>query len=221
MRPTLDMYKIRPSLIEYIENNIIPQYKGFDSAHQESHVNDVIQQALELAKSYDINNEMIYAAAALHDIGLSIGRDSHHIESGRIIRNTPQLKEWFTDNEIETIAQAAEDHRASSKSEPRTIYGKIIAEADRHIEPIIIIQRTIEFEQTHHPDIDKDNLFKKMVAHLNEKYGRNGYLKLWIKESKNAEKLEELRLIIDNPNELTEIFNKIYNNLQSSSSKPS
>ena len=60
-----------------------------------------------------------------------------------------------------------------------------------------------------------------MVAHLNEKYGRNGYLKLWIKESKNAEKLEELRLIIDNPNELTEIFNKIYNNLQSSSSKPS
>ncbi|MCR4769464.1 MAG: HD domain-containing protein [Bacteroidaceae bacterium] len=207
------MYKIRPSLIEYIENNIIPQYKGFDSAHQESHVNDVIQQALELAKSYYINNEMIYAAAALHDIGLSIGRDSHHIESGRIIRNTPQLKEWFTDNEIETIAQAAEDHRASSKSEPRTIYGKIIAEADRHIEPIIIIKRTIEFEQTHHHDIDKDNLFKKMVAHLNEKYGRNGYLKLWIKESKNAEKLEELRLIIDNPNELTEIFNKIYNNL--------
>ena len=44
------MYKIRPSLIKYIENSIIPQYKGFDSAHQESHVNDVIQQALELAK---------------------------------------------------------------------------------------------------------------------------------------------------------------------------
>ena len=161
------MYKIRPSLIKYIENSIIPQYKGFDSAHQESHVNDVIQQALELAKSYNVNDEMIYAAAALHDIGLSVGRDSHHIESGRIIRNTPQLKEWFTDNEIETIAQAAEDHRASSKSEPRTIYGKIIAEADRHIEPFTIIQRTIEFEQTHHPEIDKDNLFQKMVAHLN------------------------------------------------------
>ncbi len=36
-----------------------------------------------------------------------------------------------------------------------------------------------------------------MVDHLQEKYGRNGYLKLWFDNSPNALRLEELRDMMD------------------------
>ena len=36
---------------------------------------------------------------------------------------------------IGIIADAAEDHRASSKNEPRTIYGKLIAESSPPMPP--------------------------------------------------------------------------------------
>ena len=51
-----------------------------------------------------------------------------------MIRADRQLAAWFTPQEIEIIAQAAEDHRASAKSKPRSIYGMIVAEADRIID---------------------------------------------------------------------------------------
>lgn len=44
-----------------------------------------------------------------------------------------------------SFAQAAEDHRASGRSEPRSIYGKLVAEADRVIDCETIIRRTIQF----------------------------------------------------------------------------
>ena len=88
---------------------------------------------------------MVYAIAAYHDTGLCEGRDTHHLVSGRIIREDKKLREWFNEGQIETMAQAAEDHRASSGHEPRSIYGKIVAEADRLISPEKVIRRTIQF----------------------------------------------------------------------------
>ena len=40
------------------------------------------------------------------------------------------LRDWFTEQQIETIAQAVEDHYMASGNEPRNIYGKIIAKAN-------------------------------------------------------------------------------------------
>lgn len=94
----------------------------------------VIRQSLEIAWHYAVNIEMVYAIAAFHDLGLAIDRKTHHLESGRIVREYQRLVEWFTQEEIETMAQAVEDHRASLDHEPRSIYGKIVAEGDRYIE---------------------------------------------------------------------------------------
>ena len=132
------------SLVEYVERRIIPMYDGFDAGHGREHVNAVVEEALRLAGFYDVNADMVYAAAAYHDIGLSVDRKTHHLESGRIIREDRELRRWFTEQEVEVMAQAAEDHRASSDHEPRTIYGKIIAEADRQIIPESIILRTVQ-----------------------------------------------------------------------------
>lgn len=194
----------------YIEKEIIPRYKGFDKAHREDHVRMVIEQSLEIARHYGINLDMVYAIAAFHDLGLEVDRKTHHLESGRIVREDPRLREWFSQEEIETMAQAVEDHRASSDHEPRSIYGKIVAEADRFIEPEKIIKRTVQYGLDHYPELDKEGHWQCTLDHLHEKYAEGGYLKLWFPESPNVERLEALREIIKDETRLRRIFEKYF-----------
>ena len=113
---------------------------------------------------------IIYAAAAYHDTGLVEGRDVHHMASGRIVREDSRLRQWFSEEEIETIAQAAEDHRASNRQGPRTIYGSILAEADRVIDPYKILRRTIQYGISNYPELDMEGHWERTVEHLLEKY---------------------------------------------------
>lgn len=199
---------MNPDLKHYIEQEIIPRYDAFDKAHQRDHVQIVIQQSMDIASRLDVDEDMVYAIAAYHDTGLCEGREHHHEVSARIIKADRQLRQWFTEEQIQTMADAAEDHRASAKQAPRTIYGRIVAEADRFIDPMTIIQRTVQYGLDHYPELDREGQYERMVAHLKEKYGRNGYLKLWFPDSPNAARLEQLRLVIDDENKLRQIFNQ-------------
>ncbi len=201
---------MNPSLIAYIEQNILPRYDHFDAAHQRNHANEVIERSLALAEHYEVNINMVYAIAAYHDTGLCEGRDTHHLASGRIIREDARLRDWFDEQQIETMAQAAEDHRASSGHEPRSIYGKIVAEADRLILPEKVIKRTLQFGLDHHPELDKEGQYQRFRAHLLEKYSDTGYLHLYLPESDNAPRLEELRRIIRDEGKTREAFEKVY-----------
>ena len=201
---------VNPTIITYIEQEIIPRYEHFDTAHQRNHAEEVIERSLALAKHYDVDEDMVYTIAAYHDTGLCDGRDTHHLVSGRIIREDMKLREWFDETQIETMAQAAEDHRASSGHEPRSIYGKIVAEADRLISPEKVIRRTIQFTQDHFPNYNKEQQYQRFREHLMEKYSDTGYLKLWIPESDNAVRLEELRKIIRDENKMREAFEQLF-----------
>lgn len=202
-------------LIEYIEKEIILLYDHFDKAHRRDHVETVIAQGLELASHYEVDPAIIYTAAAYHDTGLVEGREVHHLASGRIVREDSRLRQWFSEEEIETIAQAAEDHRASNRQGPRTIYGKILAEADRVIDPLKIIRRTIQYGLSNYPELDIEGHWERTVEHLLEKYAEGGYLRLWIPESPNATRLEELRSIIRDRSRLRQIFDRIFDEEQS------
>ena len=192
----------------YIYGVIVPRYAEFDAAHREDHAHAVIDQAMALldkmpqwvdehTKWLDpVDRSVLKMAAACHDLGLVNGRDRHHLDSGEIIRNDLNLRRWFREEEIETIAQAAEDHRASGDKEPRSIYGKLVAEADRLIDPEDIIRRTIQFGFKHYPQLGRDGHIDRAISHLKEKYGRGGYLKLWIPWSENAAQLNALQDII-------------------------
>lgn len=199
---------VNQDLWQYIEENILPQYDAFDKAHRQDHARTVIRQSMEMAERLDVNADMVYAIAAYHDTGLCEGREHHHEASARIVRADQKLREWFTEEQISTIADAAEDHRASAGHEPRTLYGWIVAEADRHIDPLNIIERTIQFGLDHYPELSREEHFGRMVAHLKEKYGRGGYLKLWFTDSPNALRLEELRRMIDDEPLLRKLFDK-------------
>ena len=201
---------MNPSLTEYIEKNIIPLYDSFDKAHQRDHALSVIERSLRLAEHYDVDTDMVYAIAAYHDMGLCKGRETHHSVSKQIILSDSNLRRWFSEEQISIMADAAEDHRASSGHEPRSIYGKIVAEADRLIDPDTVIRRTIQYGLDHYPELDKEGQYQRFRQHLMEKYSDTGYIKLWLPESDNAPRLEELRATIRNEEKLREAFDKIY-----------
>ena len=199
------------SLQSYIEKEIIPLYTTFDKAHQTEHVRNVIEESLKLAKFYPVNTTIVYTIAAFHDIGLCQGREYHHIVSGEMIRNNQTLRQWFNEEQIAIMAEAVEDHRASNIHTPRSIYGKIVAEADRLISPHTILLRTIQYGLSHYPKLKKEEQYLRFCEHLQEKYAEGGYLKLWIPESENAKQLEELRKIIKDKEQLRKTFDLLFN----------
>ncbi|MBQ2141581.1 MAG: HD domain-containing protein [Alistipes sp.] len=201
---------IRKEIRVYIESEILPRYDGFDAAHRRDHADVVVSRSVELAQRLGADVEMAYVIAAYHDTGLAVGRDVHHTESKRILLADRELKRWFSEEDIATMGDAVEDHRASSKQPPRTIYGRIVAEADRLIVPHSIIRRTVQFTLTHHPDLDMEQGYERLLEHMREKYDYGGYLKLWIEESDNAQRLEELRKIIADKPLLRRLYESIY-----------
>lgn len=205
------MKSINTDLIAYVESDIIPRYDSFDKAHNRQHVLTVISESLELAKNIDgIDLNMVYAIAAYHDTGLCRDRKTHHIVSGEIIQTDPTLRRWFSEEEIAMMKEAAEDHRASADHEPRSIYGRIVAEADRIIDTNTVLRRTVQFGLKHYPELGKEQQYERFVEHLNEKYAPGGYMKLWFPESKNALQLRKLQSVICNEEQLRSLFENIY-----------
>ncbi|MCK9156207.1 MAG: HD domain-containing protein [Paludibacteraceae bacterium] len=201
---------MNPKLINYIEDEVIPRYKAFDKAHNIDHVMQVIQESLLLAKEYGGEEAMCYVIAAYHDLGLINGRERHHIDSGIILMNDHTLESWFDPNQLLTMKEAIEDHRASNENPPRSLYGEIVAEADRCIEPIYTIRRAVQYGLNLHPEKDKDWQYQRVVQHMEEKYAEGGYLKLFLDKSSNAKNLAELRRIIKDKNQLKSIFDQLY-----------
>lgn len=198
-------------LVEYIETNILPQYAQFDKAHDLSHVTRVIKRAINLVRATGADINMVYTIAAYHDIGMSGPRAVHHMTGGKILASDNRLKKWFSAEQIKIMKEAVEDHRASASHSPRSIYGKIIAEADRDLEPEIVFRRIVQFGLTNYPDLDKEHHWFRFREHLDNKYSVNGYIKLWIPGSDNENKLKEVRSYISNTKLLRDFFDKIFN----------
>jgi uncharacterized protein len=197
-------------LVEFIETKILPQYAAFDAAHNMEHVTRVIRHSLELVKVTGADVNMVYAIAAYHDLGMSGPRAVHHITGGKILAADARLKKWFSPEQLKVMREAVEDHRASASHSPRSIYGKIVAEADRDIEKDIVIRRTIQYGLANYPQLDHEGHWKRFKEHMDNKYSKDGYIKLWIPNSPNAMRLNELRNLIANPAELRKAFERMY-----------
>ncbi|WP_300698599.1 HD domain-containing protein [uncultured Bacteroides sp.] len=196
--------------IHYIETEIIPRYELFDKAHNLSHVRTVIEESLSLATKYNVNESMAYTIAAYHDTGLCRDRATHHLISGTILKQDETLRQWFSEEEIDTMKEAVEDHRASADHEPRSIYGKIVAEADRVIDPVVTLRRTVQYGLKQKPEAGEEWHYQRFHQHLMEKYAPSGYLKLWFPESENAKRLKELQKIIADEKQLKNTFQQLF-----------
>lgn len=197
-------------LVEFVETQILPQYAAFDKAHNMEHVTRVIRRSLDLARRTGADLDMAYVVAAYHDLGLSGPRAIHHLTSGKILMQDARLKAWFTAEQLKVMKEAVEDHRASASRAPRSIYGKIVAEADRDIDPEVVIRRTIQYGLANYPQLDAEGHWRRFMQHMDEKYSANGYIRLWIQGSENERKLNELRSLIAAPKRMREVFDRLF-----------
>ena len=197
-------------LVEFIETQILPQYAAFDRAHNMEHVTRVIRSSLDLVKATGADINMAYTVAAYHDLGMSGPRAIHHVTSGKILATDARLKKWFSPEQIKIMKEAVEDHRASASRAPRSIYGKIVAEADRDIDAEVVIRRTIQFGLANYAELDKEGHWRRFKEHMDNKYSKDGYIRLWIPNSPNERKLNELRNLIAQPQQLREVFERLF-----------
>lgn len=167
--------QISAKVRKYIETRILPQYEKL-SGHAGGHIEQVINRSLEFAKQAPgVNLDIVYIIAAYHDLGRLIDNETHNIESAKMMRADKFLLENFTAEEVETMAEAVEDHRASLGHEPRSIYGKIVSSADRNPTVESMLERAYDYNKLLHPDYSEDEIIEDVRVHIREKYSPDGY----------------------------------------------
>lgn len=197
-------------IMEFVERQILPRYNAFGESHGLRHVTRVIKNSLRLADVTGADIDMVYVIAAYHDLGMEGPRAIHHLTSGKILMADARLKKWFNADQLKVMKEAVEDHRASSSRQPRSIYGKIVAEADRDIDVYEIFMRAIQYGKENGPDKTVEEHWERFAQHMDEKYSNNGYIKLWIPNSPNEKALKELRNIIEDKKLLRKAFDDIW-----------
>ena len=108
------------------------------------------------------------------------------------------------------MKEAIEDHRASASHAPRSMYGKIVAEADRDLSPDIVFRRTVQFGLANYPELSKEQQWQRFKEHMDNKYSVNGYVRLWIPNSPNERSMNQLRSIIADESKLKQAFETYY-----------
>lgn len=169
------MENVSADIQKYIETEILPKYAGI-GGHTDKHIQQVITRSLRFAKQAgDVNIDMVYIIAAYHDLGRLVNNETHNFESAKMMRADEFLKAHFSADEIETMAEAVEDHRASLGHEPRSIYGKIVSSADRNANVEVMLSRVYDYTKHLHPDFTDDEIIEESRIHLREKYSPDGY----------------------------------------------
>ncbi len=197
-------------LIQYIYNEIFPLYNKNEEGHGINHIKTVIKRSLELAKKYDVDLDMVYTIASYHDLGHYIDRNTHEIISAKMFMQDEKIRQWFTDEQIIIIKEAIEDHRASSNHEPRTIYGKIISTADRTIIDIDnTIRRSYSYGKRNYVGLSEEEQIERVYLHLTEKYGENGYAKVYLEDKEFEKALDKLRQALSNKEEFIKKVKKV------------
>lgn len=193
---------VRKEVKEYINSCVKPVYKTFDKAHSTSHFNFVTKNCVEygkelIEKGVELNLEIAYVVGALHDVGISKGREGHAKSSGEIVRNDQKLKEFYFEDEIEMIAQAVEDHSSHLEYEPRSIYGKIVADADRNNSVYLVFSRPIKFGIKHEKTNTREEHINRAYDFVQNKFGRNGYVKYWLDIPNTTKAQQEIWELLD------------------------
>ena len=200
---------VREELKKYIENEIFKSYEKNDDAHKLDHIMYVIDRSFMFASRVpDINLEMVYVIAAYHDIGHYIDAENHEKVSGEMLLKDKNLRKFFTDEEIKIMSEAVCDHRASSKSEPRSIYGKIVSSADRNVLIEIPLKRTYSYRKEHSPNSTLDEIIEESRQHLLDKFGKKGYAttKMYFEDEDYKKFLDDITVLASNEEEFKRRF---------------
>lgn len=186
---------ITEELKEYIEKNIFPLYEKCYKGHDIEHIQYTIDRAFEIIRERELNIDwnIIYVIAAYHDLGHYLDKDNHEKISAEIMMKDSNLKNWFKDEELNIIKEAIEDHRASSNTKPRSLYGQIMKLADKNIELTQYFYRAWNYSLKHFPQYTEEEHLERVYEHGKAKFGEEGYARMDFTDSKYENYLEEFK----------------------------
>lgn len=205
----LKKYFLNPNLVAYVEQVILPQYELNDMGHDLSHIIYVIERSFKFAKNVsNINLDMVFAIAAYHDIGHHVDAKNHEKVSAQMLELDETLRNFFTEEEIEIMVEAVEDHRASLEYEPRSVYGKIVSSADRNTLIDIPLKRTYAYRIEHFPNTPLSVIIEESRLHLQNKFGKDGYAneKMYFDDQEYFDFLDEIAKLVEDKDAFTKRY---------------
>lgn len=187
---------IKKELKNYLQTKILPFYEQNTWEYQKWHVYQTIEKSLKLAKNNSLSLDMVYTIAIYHDI-----IPNNEKKSAEILWQDEFLKKFFTEEERKIMYEAIlEEHKYLTK-ERKTIYGKIIADAEC-FSNILELIRSI---QLHHLEFKKDISLEKMFEKTYSKIKT-----LYLKNEKITEDCsKEIEYYLNHIPELKKEFYKI------------
>lgn len=207
--------ELKVGLKDYLFKKIVPLYDKFDGAHDRKHAMEVLNFSIKIAnlrkEKLDLN--IIYCNALYHDVGLQVNREEHELHSAKYVLADKNLQKWFSKEEIALIAKSCIEHRSSSKNKPSTIYGLIVSDADSSGSFNInrLLERTWNYRKSLNSNQSKEERFEEMYAHIQRKFCKNGYVEMWLPETKQMLKydLMELQRCCENKKLTLKILDKM------------
>lgn len=193
--------EINPKLKKYMEELVNYHYNLNDKGHGIDHANYVINRSFEFASQVqNVNYEMVYVAAAYHDVAHHIDDKNHESLSAQMLSEDEKLKEFFTEEQIKIMSEAVADHRASSKTEPRNIYGKIVSSADRNTNVENTLKRCYSYNRRLSPELQIEETIEECRNVLLKKFGVNGYArnKMYFNDEKYTKYLNDITELASN-----------------------
>ena len=120
----------------------------------------------------------------------------------------------ITNEQINIIKEAIEDHRASSTHKPRSIYGMIVSTADRTIIDIDnSIKRAYSYGKKNFIELSEKEQIERVYQHLKEKYGEKGYAKIYLEDKEFEEALYQLRQALSDKSKFIKRVEKVINEI--------
>lgn len=202
------MEEINKEIKKYIEEQVLPQYDTNIGGHGRDHIETVINRSFEIINEFnlDVNKNMAYVVAAYHDIGYKVDPDNHEQVSSEDFLKDEKIKSFFSDEDIQIIAEAIVDHRASLEYEARSIYGKIVSSADRETSVENMLKRSFLYQADKHKD-EKPSV-KQVIEYsfkkLTKKFGKDGYAKMYYPDEKYKNYLNKMQELLENKEKFIE-----------------
>ena len=145
-----------------------PFYTNGDAAHLIDHADDVCELALEINKEFD--EKLIILASYVHDIFNATDRKKHNFLAYDYVKSrADSFLQELKDEELELVAHAVLEHRASFKGEFFSKLSAIISSADRGLPDVEhTVIRSMRYNDANAQDV---------YEHMLDKYSTKGYAK--------------------------------------------
>lgn len=199
---------VRQDLKDYVENNIFPEYQLNDQAHGIVHIIEVIRRSFALNDTFKLglDDNMIYAIAACHDLGKYVDHTIHEKIAANRFFSDENFKRFFTDEERIIIKEAIEDHRSSEEDEPRSIYGKLISSADRNTRIEIVFIRSFFVAKERMPELNIEEYLDYTIKRLSKKYDEENPENMFFEDNTYKVFISDMRELLKHEKEFKDRY---------------